>query len=190
LSCQLPTFRALNSRLQGHPVFGKIPGVEVCTGSLGQGLSMANGMALALKLDNKSSRVYALLGDGELQEGQIWEAAMSSAHYKLGNLTAIVDRNCLQIDGNTECVMSVEPVAKKWESFGWQVIEIDGHDYQEISEALEKSVIMGQEKSMPVAIIARTIKGKGISFIENKASWHGKAPNDEEFKLAIQELRG
>lgn len=187
---ELVTFRALHSRLQGHPSYGKLPGVEVSTGSLGQGLSLANGIALGLKLDNKSSRVYCLLGDGETQEGQVWEAAMSSAHYKLNNLTAIIDRNCLQIDGNTECVMSLEPYSKKWEAFGWQVIEIDGHDHQEIYQALKKSVILSHEKTAPVAIIARTLKGKGVSFMENNASWHGKAPNDEEFKNALEELRG
>lgn len=187
---ELKTFRSINSRLQGHPAYGKLPGIEVSTGSLGQGLSLANGMALGLRLDNKSSRVYCLLGDGELQEGQVWEAAMSSAHYKLNNLTAIIDRNCLQIDGNTESIMSLEPLKEKWESFGWQVLQIDGHDLQAIYRALQESVILGKEKNRPVAIIANTIKGKGVSFIENKAAWHGKAPNDEEFTKALEEIRG
>lgn len=187
---ELKTFRALNSRLQGHPSFGKIPGIEVSTGSLGQGLSLANGIAMGLKLDNKQSHVFVLHGDGELQEGQIWEAAMSSVHYKLGNLTAIVDRNCLQIDGSTECVMGLEPLSKKWEAFGWQVIEIDGHNIQEIYDALQKSIVLGKQNSAPVVVLATTIKGKGVSFIENKAGWHGKAPNDEELSLALEELKG
>ncbi|EKE02460.1 MAG: hypothetical protein ACD_20C00383G0012 [uncultured bacterium] len=187
---ELKTFRAINSRLQGHPSYGKIPGVEVSTGSLGQGLSLANGIALGLRLNNKSSRVYCLLGDGETQEGQVWEAAMSSAHYKLSNLTAIVDRNCLQIDGNTECIMSLEPVEEKWKAFGWQVIKINGHDHQEIYDALQRSVSLSQEKNSPVVIIADTIKGKGVSFMENNASWHGKAPNDEELRKALEEIRG
>lgn len=185
---ELKTFRAFGSKLQGHPSYGKLPGIEVSTGSLGQGLSLANGIALALKLDKKDSRVFVLHGDGELQEGQIWEAAMSASHYKLGNLTAIVDRNCLQIDGETECVMGLNPIADKWKAFGWQVIEIDGHDYQQIYKALHQSIILGKENSAPVVIIAKTIKGKGISFIENQACWHGRAPNNDELKLALQEL--
>ncbi|OGH96642.1 MAG: transketolase [Candidatus Melainabacteria bacterium RIFOXYA12_FULL_32_12] len=187
---ELKTFRALYSRLQGHPTYGRLPGIEVSTGSLGQGLSLANGIALGLKLDNRSSRVYCLLGDGEIQEGQVWEAAMSAAHYKLNNITAIVDRNCLQIDGNTECVMSLEPVEEKWKGFGWQVIKINGHDHQEIYEALQQSISLSQEKNSPVMIIADTVKGKGVSFMENNPSWHGKAPNDEELKKALEEIRG
>lgn len=186
---ELKTFRALNSRLQGHPSSLRLPGIEVSTGSLGQGLSMANGIALGLKLDKKASRVYVLLGDGELQEGQVWEAAMSSAHYKLDNVTAIVDRNCLQIDGKTEYIMGIDPLKEKWQAFGWQVIEINGHDYQEIYLALKKSAIIGSEKSAPVIIIANTIKGKGVSFMEDNASWHGRATNEEEFNLAIEEIR-
>lgn len=185
---QLCTFRRINSKLQGHPAYGKVPGVEVSTGSLGQGLSLANGIALGLKLDKKDSRVYVLHGDGELQEGEIWEAAMSAAHFKLGNLTAFVDRNCLQIDGSTECIMGLDPLADKWKAFGWQVLEINGHDYNEIYEAIEKSKDLGKKNEAPVVIIAKTIKGKGVSFIENKAGWHGKAPNDEELKLALKEL--
>ncbi|MFH0702898.1 MAG: transketolase [bacterium] len=187
---ELSTFRCLNSRLQGHPAFGILPGIEVPTGSLGQGLSMANGIALGLKLDKIPSRVYVLLGDGEIQEGQIWEAAMTSSHHKLGNVTAIVDRNGLQIDGCTEDIKSVEPLDKKWEAFGWQVLKINGHDCQEIYQAVQKSILLGQEKSLPVVIIADTVKGKGISFMENNASWHGKAPNKEEFETAMRELRG
>lgn len=187
---ELKTFRNLHSRLQGHPSFGFLPGIEVSTGSLGQGLSLSCGIALGLKLDKKSSRVYALLGDGELQEGQVWEAAMSAAHYKLGNITSIIDRNCLQIDGSTECVMSIGSVAKKFESFGWQTLQIDGHNHNDIYQALQKSVILGEKNSYPVAIIANTVKGKGVSFMENNALWHGKAPNNEETTLALNEIRG
>lgn len=185
---EITTFRHLGSRLQGHPSFGHLPGVEVSTGSLGQGLSMACGIALGLKLDKKTPRVYALVGDGESQEGQIWEASMAAAHYKLGNLTAIIDRNYLQIDGNTENIMSLDPYTKKWEAFGWQVIEIDGHNHQEIYDALHKSIELGEKNHAPVAIVANTVKGKGVSFMENKASWHGKAPNKEELEAALKEL--
>ena len=187
---ELKTFRSLHSRLQGHPSFGLLPGIEVSTGSLGQGLSLSCGIALGLKLDKMSSRVYVLMGDGELEEGQIWEAAMSAAHYKLGNITAIIDRNCLQIDGSTECIMSIGSVKNKFESFGWQTLEVDGHNYNEIYQALQKSVDLGEKNSHPVAIIANTVKGKGVSFMENNANWHGKAPNAEEFKLALSEIRG
>lgn len=187
---ELLTFRALHSRLQGHPAYGFLPGIEASTGSLGQGLSIANGIAMGLKLDKKSSRVYTLIGDGESQEGQIWEAAMSASHYKLGNLTAIIDRNCLQIDGSTECIKALSPYREKWESFGWQVLEINGHDFQEIYQALKESVILGQKNSLPVVIIADTKKGKGVSFMEDNISWHGRAPNDDEFKLALKEIKG
>lgn len=187
---ELLTFRALHSKLQGHPSYGTIPGIEATTGSLGQGLSIANGMALGLRLDSKNSRVYALLGDGELQEGQVWEAAMTAAHYKLGNITAIVDRNRLQIDGCTEEVMGLDPLADKWKSFGWEVIEVDGHDVAAIYEAFVQAKQVGEQQSVPVVIIANTVKGKGVSFIENKASWHGKAPNKDELELALKELRG
>lgn len=185
---ELKTFRAINSRLQGHPAYGHTPGVEASTGSLGQGLSVANGMALALKMDKNPARVYVVLGDGETQEGQVWEAAMTTAHYKLNNVTAILDRNCLQIDGKTECVMSIEPVEKKWEAFGWQVLEIDGHDIEQIYDAVEKSKEISQEKNAPVIIIANTVKGKGVSFMENNAGWHGKAPSNEECLKALEEL--
>ena len=187
---ELLTFRKLHSRLQGHPSFGYLPGIEVSTGSLGQGLSISNGIALGLKLDKSSSRVYTLMGDGELQEGQVWEAAMSSAHYKLGNLTVIVDRNCLQIDGNTECIMGLNPVADKFKAFRWQVIEIDGHDIQQIHNALQESINLGEQNSLPVAIIASTVKGKGVSFMENNSAWHGKSPSTEELEKALNELRG
>ena len=186
---ELQTFRALHSRLQGHPSFGTLPGIEVSTGSLGQGLSVACGVALGLRLDKKNSHVFTILGDGETQEGQVWEAAMTAAHYKLDNLTAIIDRNCLQIDGSTECVMSIGEASSKWKAFGWQVLEIYGHDYEEIYEAIEKSKIIGKQNNAPVVIIANTVKGKGVSFMENNACWHGKAPNDEEFKLAMEELQ-
>ncbi|MEI7473946.1 MAG: transketolase [bacterium] len=185
---QLMTFRKLHTKLQGHPAYGYIPGVEATTGSLGQGLSIANGIALALKLDNSKSRVYALTGDGELQEGQIWEAAMTSAHYNLGNLTVIVDRNTLQIDGCTEKVMGVDPVDQKFKAFGWEVLTIDGHDLNQIFVALKQAEKIGNEKQKPVAIVAKTVKGKGVSFMENNSGWHGKAPNESEFVAAMEEL--
>ncbi len=178
-------FRKLDSNLQGHPDMNKVPGVDMTTGSLGQGLSTANGMALAGKLDNKNYRVYCVLGDGEIEEGQIWEAAMSASHYKLDNLCVIVDNNNLQIDGTVDKVMSPYPIAEKFESFGFNVIEIDGHDYKQIIEAFENAKkITGK----PTAIIAKTIKGKGVSFMENQASWHGKAPTEEEFTQAMKDL--
>ncbi len=178
-------FRKLDSNLQGHPDMNKVPGVDMTTGSLGQGLSTANGMALAGKLDNKNYRVYCVLGDGEIEEGQVWEAAMSASHYKLDNLCVIVDNNNLQIDGTVDKVMSPYPIAEKFESFGFNVIEIDGHDYKQIIEAFENAKkITGK----PTAIIAKTIKGKGVSFMENQASWHGKAPTEEELTQAMQDL--
>ena len=178
-------FRKLDSNLQGHPDMNKVPGVDMTTGSLGQGLSTANGMALAGKLDNKNYRVYCALGDGEIEEGQVWEAAMSASHYKLDNLCVIVDNNNLQIDGTVDKVMSPYPIAEKFESFGFNVIEIDGHDYKQIIEAFENAKkITGK----PTAIIAKTIKGKGVSFMENQASWHGKAPTEEEFTQAMKDL--
>ena len=178
-------FRKLDSNLQGHPDMNKIPGVDMTTGSLGQGLSAANGMALAGKLDNKNYRVYCVLGDGEIEEGQVWEAAMSASHHKLDNLCVIVDNNNLQIDGTVDKVMSPYPIVDKFESFGFNVIQIDGHDYKQIIEAFE-----GAKKvtGKPTAIIAKTIKGKGVSYMENQASWHGKAPNEQELAQAMQEL--
>ncbi len=163
----------------------KLPGVEMSTGSLGQGLSVANGMAMAGKIDNKDYRVYVLLGDGEIQEGQVWEAAMASAHYKLDNLTAFLDHNGLQIDGCTEEVMSPEPVADKWRAFGWQVIEIDGHDMEQILQAINKAK---QTSGKPTMIVAKTVKGKGVSYMEGQAGWHGKAPSVEQVEQALQEL--
>ena len=181
----LNTFRKIDSYLQGHPDMKKIPGVDMTSGSLGQGLSIANGMALAGKLDNKDYRVYCICGDGEIQEGQIWEAAMSSSHYKLDNICVIVDNNNLQIDGCVENVMNPHPIDKKFESFGFNVLVVDGHNFEEILDAFEKAK---QTKGKPTAIIAKTTKGKGVSFMENQAGWHGKAPKEEEYKLAMEEL--
>lgn len=184
---ELLTFRKLHSRLQGHPDMRKVPGVEMSTGSLGQGLSAGVGMALAAKMDNRDYRVYVMLGDGECQEGQVWEAAMAGAHYKLDNLVAIVDRNGLQIDGPTEVVMALEPLPAKWRAFGWHVIEIDGHSFPEILSAFEEAETI---KGRPTAIIARTIKGKGVSFMENAVEWHGTAPSAEQRDRALAELGG
>ena len=183
---ELINFRNIDSMLQGHPDMRRIPGVDMSTGSLGQGLSVANGMAMAGKLDGKDYRVYCLMGDGEIEEGQIWEAAMTASHYQLDNLCAIVDFNNLQIDGKVTDVMNVTPIDEKFKSFGFHVINIDGNDIDEILNALEKARNM---KGRPTAIIAKTVKGKGISFMENQAGWHGKAPNEEEYKIAIQELQ-
>jgi transketolase len=181
---ELKSLRKNDGFLQGHPDVN-IPGVEVSGGSLGQGLSTANGIALAGKLDRKMIQVYVLLGDGECDEGQIWEAAMLSAHYKLDNVIAIVDRNGLQIDGQTEKVMCLEPLSKKWESFGWHVIEIDGNNIAEIIEAFnETACVFGR----PTVIIAHTFKGKGVSFMEWMNSFHGKAPSEEEMMKALEEL--
>ncbi|SCG83903.1 transketolase [Proteiniborus sp. DW1] len=184
---ELMKFRKINSMLQGHPDMKGTPGVDMSTGSLGQGLAVANGMALSAKLDNKDYRVYALVGDGEIQEGIIWEAAMFATHYKLDNLTVFMDHNGLQIDGHNEDVMNVEPVNKKFEAFGWNVLEIDGHDFNQIFDALEKSKAI---KDKPTLIIAKTVKGKGVSFMENQANWHGTAPNAEQAQKAFAELGG
>ncbi|PKM47347.1 MAG: transketolase [Firmicutes bacterium HGW-Firmicutes-8] len=184
---ELMTLRKLNSRLQGHPSMKHLPGVEMSTGSLGQGLSAANGMALAGKLDGRSYRVYVLLGDGEIQEGQVWEAAMAGAHYKLDNVVAFLDHNGLQIDGPVREIMSPEPVADKWRAFGWHVEEIDGHDFNEIIQALAKAK---QVKGKPTMIVAKTIKGKGVSFMENQVGWHGNAPSAEQTTQALNELGG
>lgn len=180
---ELMTFRKIHSRLQGHPNT-YLPGVEVATGSLGQGLSIACGIALALKLDKNPAQVFALMGDGELQEGSVWEAFMHAPHSKLNNLTAIIDRNGLQIDGATEQVKAIGPLADKLRAFRWEVIEVDGHNIEEVYEALENS----QKSDVPTAIIARTVKGKGVSFMENQCGWHGKAPCDEECQKALAEL--
>lgn len=180
---ELLTFRKLGSRLQGHPTV-KCPGVDICTGSLGQGLSIACGKAIALKLDKNPANVFVLTGDGELQEGSVWEAFMQAAQRNLDNLIVIIDRNRLQIDGCTENIKSLDPLDKKLEAFNWYVIEINGHNIIDIYNALEKAKTI----SKPVAIIADTIKGKGVSFMENNAGWHGKAPNDDEFEKALEEL--
>jgi len=182
---ELINLRKLGSRLQGHPHFGSLESVEASTGSLGQGLSIAIGVALAQKLDKRKSRVYCLMGDGEQQEGQIWEAAMSAAHYKVDNLCGIVDRNKLQIDGFTEDVMNYEPLEEKWKSFGWHVITVDGHKIPELISAFEKAKKI---EGKPTIIIADTIKGKGVSFMENVAIWHGQAPKDDEMKKALNDL--
>lgn len=182
----LKTFRNINSYLQGHPDKNKIPGVDMTTGSLGQGLSCANGMAMAGKMNRKDYRVYCILGDGEIEEGQVWEAAMAANQYRLDNLCVIVDNNNLQIDGTIEEVMSSYPIDEKFKSFGFQVINIDGHDIDEIIKALE---VAKNVKDKPTCIIAKTIKGKGVSFMENQAGWHGKAPNDEQYEQAIQNFK-
>ena len=182
---KLKEFRKIGKKLQGHPDMKKIPGVDMTSGSLGQGLSAANGMALAGKLDKKDYRVYCVLGDGEIEEGQVWEAAMAAAHYKLDNLCVIVDNNNLQIDGKITDVMSSYPIDEKFKSFGFQVINIDGHDIDEIIKAFE---VARDIKGKPTCIIAKTIKGKGVSFMEDKAEWHGKAPNEEQYEQAMKEL--
>ena len=180
----LKTLRKINSKLQGHPDMRKVPGVDMSTGSLGQGISAAVGMALSLRMDKKSARVFALLGDGELNEGLVWEAAMAASHYKLSNLVAILDYNGLQIDGANEDVMGISPVDEKWRSFGWHVLETDGHDMEAIIATLKEA----DKADKPVLIIARTVKGKGVSYMENQVGWHGKAPSSSERDQAIQEL--
>jgi len=181
----LKTLRKIGSPLQGHPCSKKLPGIEISTGSLGQGLSIANGIAMGLKIDGLPSRVYCLLGDGETQEGQVWEAAMTASHYKLDNLCAIIDNNGLQIDGHCCNVMCIEPLVQKWEAFGWNVIDIKGHDMEAIVRALDEA---GTVKSKPTMIVARTIKGKGVSFFEGKVEYHGLAPTAEELEKALKEL--
>lgn len=182
----LLTLRHTGSYLQGHPDMKHIPGVDMSSGSLGQGLSAAVGMALAGKLDGKNYRVYALLGDGEIQEGQIWEAAMFAGHRKLDNLAVIVDNNNLQIDGPVDQVCSPYPIDKKFEAFNFHVINIDGNDFDEIDKAFKEAKATA---GMPTAIIAHTVKGKGVSFMENAVGWHGKAPNDEEYEIAMEDLK-
>ena len=182
---ELLTLRQWGSALQGHPDMRKVAGVDMSTGSLGQGLAVANGMALAGRLDKRDYRVYALLGDGELDEGMVWEAAMAAAHYKLDNLAAFVDYNGLQIDGPIVEVMSPEPISDKWRAFGWHVLEIDGHNISQIINALDEAK---QVKGRPTMIVARTVKGKGVSFMENQVGWHGVAPKPEEVALALAEL--
>lgn len=184
---ELNTLRKINTRLQGHPSMKLIPGIDMSTGSLGQGISAAVGMALAGKIDKKDYRVYTILGDGELEEGQVWEASMSAAHYKLDNLMAFVDFNGLQIDGDITKVMNPSPIDKKFEAFGWNVLTIDGHDIEEILDAIEKAKAC---KGMPTVAVCKTVKGKGVSFMENQASWHGTAPSIEQRDIALAEIGG
>ena len=184
---EMMTLRQVGSKFQGHPNMSKVPGIEMSTGSLGQGFSAAVGMAIAGKIDKNPGRVYALTGDGELQEGIVWEAAMQAAHRKLDNLVAIVDLNGLQIDGKVSDVKCVRPVDEKFRSFGWNVINVDGHNFEELTTAFDEAKKCG---GVPTAIIAHTHKGKGVSFMEDNAGWHGKAPSDEELAAAIEELGG
>ncbi|MFQ6105991.1 MAG: transketolase [Thermoplasmata archaeon] len=184
---ELDTLRKTGSRLQGHPDMRKTPGVEASTGSEGQGLSVGIGIALAARLDRRNYRVYVMVGDGENDCGQTWEAAMAAAFFRLDNLCAIVDRNLMQLDGPTEQIMSLEPLADKWKAFGWKVIEIDGHNFKEILEAFDKAETV---KGRPTVIIARTLKGKGVSFMEGSVAFHGKAPDEEQYKQAMIELGG
>ncbi len=182
---EIASLRKYGSFLQGHPDMKGVPGVDMSTGSLGQGVSAANGMALAAKLGGKDYHVYTATGDGELEEGQVWEAAMFAAHYKLDNLTLFVDNNGLQIDGDITKVMNPMPIKGKYDAFGWHTIEIDGHDYNQIESAVNEAK---NTKGKPTAIICKTIKGKGVSFMEGEASWHGSAPNEEQYNQAIKEL--
>lgn len=185
---ELMKLRKIGAMLQGHPNMNYIPGVDMSTGSLGQGISAAVGMALAGKIDKKDYRVFTLLGDGELEEGQVWEAAMSAAHYKLDNLTAFVDYNGLQIDGETEKVMNPNPIADKFEAFGWNVIFVkDGNDLNQIKSAVESAK---EFKGKPTMIVCKTVKGKGVSFMENEAGWHGTAPSKEQCEIALREIGG
>ena len=182
---ELKTLRKIGSRLQGHPSMGKLPGIDMSTGSLGQGISTACGMALSGKISSDTYKVYTVLGDGEIEEGQVWEAAMFAAHYKLDNLVAVVDNNGLQIDGKISEVMSPYPIDEKFKAFGWHVICIDGHDFDQIEAAFnEAETVLNQ----PTVIIQKSVKGKGVSFMENQVGWHGKAPNDEEYAIAMKEL--
>ena len=182
---ELTNLRHVGAMLQGHPDMKKTPGVDMSTGSLGQGISAACGMALAAKLDNKDYRVYTLLGDGEVEEGQVWEAAMFASHNCLDNLVVMVDQNGLQIDGAVEDVAGIEPLDKKFEAFGFEVFKIDGHDFEQIKDALNKAKTV---KGKPTAILAKTVKGKGVSFMEHQVGWHGTAPNKEQYELATAEL--
>ena len=183
---ELSTLRKLGSHLQGHPDMKKVPGVDMSTGSLGTGISAAVGMALACQMDNKGNYVYTVLGDGEIQEGQVWEAAMAAAHYKLDNLIAFVDNNGLQIDGNVDDVLSPNPIDAKFGAFGWHVQVIDGHDFQQIADAVKAAKAA---KGQPSVIVAKTVKGKGVSYMENQAGWHGSAPNAEQVAQAMEDLK-
>ena len=181
----LKTFRKEGSILQGHPDMKNVPGVDISTGSLGLGISAACGMALSAKVSDESYRVYTVLGDGEIEEGQVWEASMFAAHYKLDNLTAFIDFNGLQIDGKVTEVMNPTPIDEKFKAFGWNVVVIDGHNFEEIEKAVE---VAEATKGKPTAIICKTVKGKGVSFMENKAEWHGSAPNKEQYEIAVAEI--
>lgn len=181
----IPTFRHTGSYLQGHPDMNKVPGVDMSTGSLGQGVSAAGGIALSAKLDNKNYRVYTILGDGELEEGQVWEQAMFAAHYKLDNLTAFIDFNGLQIDGDVTKVMNPTPIDKKFEAFGWNVVVCSAHDFDELERAIENAK---NTKGKPTAIVMKSVKGKNVSFMENNAAWHGSVPNEEQYNQAMGEL--
>lgn len=183
---ELKTLRKFGSILQGHPYMHKTPGVEVSAGSLGQGLSIAVGIALGAKINSEDYRVFCMMGDGEIQEGQIWEAAMSAGHYKLDNLCGILDFNGVQIDGRVEEVMNINPCKDKWMAFNWNVIEVDGHDVIEVEKAFKQAEAY---KGKPTVIIAKTVKGKGVSFMENAAAWHGAAPNKEQLETALEELK-
>ena len=183
---ELISLRHVGAMLQGHPDMKGTPGIDMSTGSLGQGVSAACGMALAGKLDNKDYRVYTVLGDGEVEEGQVWEAAMFASHHKLDNLVVIVDQNGLQIDGPVAEVGGIEPLDKKFEAFGFEVIKIDGHDFEQIKDALDRAKTV---KGKPTAILAKTVKGKGVSFMENQVGWHGVAPNKEQYEAATAELQ-
>ena len=182
----LPTLRHIGSYLQGHPNMNEVPGVDMSTGSLGQGISAAAGMALASKYQGKTNRVYTLLGDGEIQEGQVWEAMMFAAHYNLDNFCAIIDNNGLQIDGAVADVMSPYPIDEKLKAFGFEVAVVDGHDFEQLEAAFAQAKAT---KGKPFAILMKTVKGKGVSYMENQAGWHGKAPNDEEYAIAMTELK-
>jgi len=184
---ELFELRQLNSRLQGHPNANLLPGIDVSTGSLGQGLSVAVGMALALKIDKRKNNVFCVLGDGELQEGQNWEAAMAAAAYNVSNLVCFVDRNHLQGDGNTEEVMPLGDLKSKWKAFGWQVFQVNGHDFEQLNTAIGEGI---RERRCPTIIIANTVKGKGVAYMENVVHWHHHPINDEEYKTAIRELEG
>jgi transketolase len=185
---EIHTLRAIHTNLQGHPASRYVKGVDVSTGSLGQGLSCAVGMALGLRLNKSPARVYALLGDGECQEGNTWEAIMSAAHHKVSRLTAIVDRNRLQIDGSTESIKALGDIPPKFKAFGWNTLEIDGHNFTAIREALTESDRLAESSTQPTVIVANCTKGKGVSFMENQAGWHGKAPNKEQYEQAMAEL--
>ena len=182
---ELNSLRKMGSMLHGHPFSLSTPGVEISTGSLGQGLSIANGMALAARLNGKTGRVYVIMGDGETQEGQIWEAAMTAAHYRIDNICALLDNNGLQIDGCVDEIMGIEPIGDKWRAFGWHVIEIDGHDFAQIIQALDEAETIREK---PTLIWAHTVKGKGVSFMENQVKYHGIAPTQEELGLALKEI--